>query len=62
MNAQEVIRACREEGLSLSEYALRRESAQGGRSPEEIFRRFDQMFAVMETSAKEALDNNTRAY
>ena len=61
MNAQEVIRACREEGLSLSEYALRRESAQGGLSPEEILRRFDQMLSVMETSAREALEKPVRS-
>lgn len=61
MNAAEVIRACRENGLSLSGYALARESAQNGLSGEEIRSRFRQMLAVMETSAQKALAEPVRS-
>ena len=61
MNAAEVIRACRENGLSLSGYALARESAQNGLSGEDIRSRFRQMLAVMETSAQKALAEPVRS-
>lgn len=56
MNALQVLAACKEQSLSLSSYALLRESAQSGTPEKEILSRFDQMLAVMKASAEKALE------
>ena len=61
MNALQVLAACKEQSLSLSSYALLRESAQSGTPEEEILSRFDQMLAVMKASAEKALEAPVRS-
>ena len=60
MNALQVLAACKEQSLSLSSYALLRESAQSGTPEKEILSRFDQMLAVMKASAEKALEAPVR--
>ncbi len=61
MNALEVIRVCAEKKISLSEYAIQRESKQSKLSREEIRSRFRQMLSVMEASAQKALMEPVRS-
>lgn len=61
MNALQVLAACKEQSLSLSSYALLRESAQSGTPEKEILSRFDQMLAVMKASAEKALEAPVRS-
>ena len=61
MNALQVLAACKEQSLSLSSYALLRESAQSGAPEKEILSRFDQMLAVMKASAEKALEAPVRS-
>lgn len=61
MNAETVVKICQERELSLSSYALERESEEGGLAPEEILSRFRQMLTVMETAACTARETPVRS-
>lgn len=55
-SGEELIRICKEEGISLSEYAIRREMEDSDLSRDEVISRMRKVLDVMKKSAKEARD------
>ena len=61
MNAEEILKACEKDGLSLSEYAVKNESESTGLDPDTIRARFERMLEVMEKSALTARQEPVRS-
>lgn len=55
-SGEELIKICMEEGISLSEYAIRREMEDSDLSRDEVIKRMRKVLDAMKNSAKEARD------
>lgn len=55
-SGEELIKICRSEGISLSEYAIRREMEDSDLSRDEVIKRMQKVLEAMKNSAKEARD------
>jgi L-serine dehydratase len=60
-NGEELLKSCTEQGILISEYAIRLEEKESGFSRKEIYRRMKQNLDVMIESAEFGLKNKTRS-
>lgn len=60
-NGEELLKNCAEQGILISEYAIRLEEKESGFSRKEIYRRMKQNLEVMIESAEFGLKNKTRS-